>query len=342
MGSAIMRRGWRGRLTPPKIRRRVCPYNAAVTSPRPARHRGLRSPDAAYTVGVDVGGTWVRVLAQSDTGRRHILSAPARGAAADTLRSAWRRLGLSRSSVRTLVVASRGIWTPRERLAAARPLAGLARRVRVVSDVEVAHLGALGAAPGILLLAGTGSIALGRDSRGRWARAGGLGPLLGDAGSAFAIGRDWLLAAAASGDAATARALAVRPDGVARIAALAPAVLARARRGDRRAGEVVATAQGALAALAAQVARRLRLARPVPVSWAGGLMADARYRAGVWRAARRGGLPVAPSAPRASGLAAAAALAAALGARAPATPPARLRPARGAAARPSTSTRRAR
>src|ERR671922_279575 len=46
--------------------------------------------------------------------------------------------------------------------------------------------------PGALLLAGTGSIVLGRDARGRLVRAGGLGPLIGDEGSAFWLGREWL------------------------------------------------------------------------------------------------------------------------------------------------------
>jgi glucosamine kinase len=214
------------------------------------------------------------------------------------LQAVWRRIGLSAARVDALVVASRGIWTPGERRAAVRRLAGLARRVRAISDVEAAHAGALGGAPGILLLAGTGSVALGRDARGRWARAGGLGPLLDDAGSAFAIGRDWLAAEAAHGMAARARSLALGPEPVARIAALAPAVLARARRGDPRARRVVAGAQAALAALVLDLARRLALPRPVPASWAGGLLADARFRSGVWRAVRRAGLAIAPRAPR--------------------------------------------
>ncbi len=314
-----------------------------MSAPRRPRRRP-EPPAVSWAVGVDVGGTWLRVLALSDRGQRRAVSAPTgRTALGLALRAAWHRLGLSRPAVAALVVASRGVWTAGERRAAARPLAGLARQVFAISDVEAAHLGALGAAPGILLLAGTGSIALGRDARGRWARAGGLGPLLGDGGSAFAIGRDWLVAEAAAGDAARARALAVGPNAVARIAGLAPMVLARARGGDRHAREVVRAAQEALAALAAETARRLQLPRPAPATWAGGLMADSGFRAGVWAAARRGGRALAPRAPLGSGLDAAAALARSLAEGVAATPrravSATGRPPSARVARPSTGRR---
>jgi N-acetylglucosamine kinase-like BadF-type ATPase len=323
---------------PTRMRRAAArPVDTRQTGTRQAGTRGLR---ASWIAGVDAGGTWIRLVAVSDAGRVRALAVPASaGPLPEVLRALWRRIGLSAARVDALVVASRGIWTPGERRAAARRLAGLARRVRVISDVEAAHAGALGGAPGVLLLAGTGSIALARDARGRWARAGGLGPLLGDAGSAFAIGRDWLVAEAAGGMAA--RALALGPEPVASIAALASAVLARARRGDGRARRVVAGAQTALAALVVDLVRRLALPRPVPASWAGGLLDDARFRSGVWRAVRRSGLAVAPRAPRGEAVEAAVAMARALGRRAPATPT-RDRPGRRGPARPSTSRRRRR
>src|ERR1700736_1868128 len=135
---------------------------------------------------------WVRV-AGSGPGRR-VFRAPTPGVAGlsavlDRLGRRWR---LSPLVVAAPIVASRGIWTTGERRALARRLRRFARRVVVISDVEAAYLGALGGTAGVLLLAGTGSIALGRDRRGRFPRAGGLGPLLGDDGSAFAIGRAWL------------------------------------------------------------------------------------------------------------------------------------------------------
>jgi glucosamine kinase len=265
-------------------------------------------------VGCDLGGTALRVLAREAGGRTHRLRrrTVAMRALPSLLRAALRRWRIAPGDVTALVVASRGVWTPAERRAAAGRLAGLARRVRVISDVEAARDGALGAGPGVLLLAGTGSIALGRDRRGRIARAGGLGPLLGDEGSAFWIGRAWLPVARRNADPTTLRRLAVAPNAVPRVAALAPAALRAARRGHPIARAVVTGAQHALAELIAEVAARLRLSPPIPVSWAGGLLDDTGFRVGVWLAARQAGLRLAVVPPRGTALDAAAAMAHAL------------------------------
>jgi N-acetylglucosamine kinase-like BadF-type ATPase len=249
---------------------------------------------------VDLGGTWVRVSLSGATPRAYRGPTPGVAGLPALLARLWRRWRLSRGDLAALGVASRGIWTRGERQALAKRLRRFAPRVVVISDVEAAYLAALGAVPGVLLLAGTGSIALGRDRHGRFARAGGLGPLLGDDGSAFSIGRAWLRAAVAP---ARARRIATSPDAVARVAALAPGVLRRARRGDRTARRVVRDAQAALAALAAHTARALGLRPPITLSWAGGLLGNAAFRAGVWRHARGRGLrvhPVRPKAPAAS------------------------------------------
>ncbi len=58
----------------------------------------------------------------------------------------------------------------------------------LVSDPEAALVGGLGRPEGIILIAGTGSIAMARLADGRRLRAGGYGHLLGDEGSAFFIG----------------------------------------------------------------------------------------------------------------------------------------------------------
>src|ERR687892_1501386 len=233
-------------------------------------------------VGVDLGGTWIRVVILRD-GRatRRVKRVSRMPELAKVLPNVLE----SRRRVRSLVVAARGVWTAAERAALRRRLRGLAERVEVISDVEAALLGALGSRPGVLVLAGTGSIVLGRDGHGRLARAGGLGPLIGDEGSAFWLGREWLRLSPES--ARAARALARRPDAIARIAALAPAVLARARGGHRRARGIVAAGQEHLAALAAGVIRRLGLAAPVVVSWSGSLLGDDWYRAGLRRALAR-------------------------------------------------------
>ena len=272
-----------------------------------------------WWIGVDLGGTWVRVTARDGRGRRRAFKgrAPRLAELPAFLHRLWRRWKFTRSGVSALVVASRGVWTAGERRTQQRRLRGLAASVRVVSDAEAAYHGALGEGAGVLVLAGTGSMALARDARGRWARAGGLGPLLGDEGSAFWIGREWLRASlAGSGRGAeieAARRLLRSPDPVAAIAARAPGVLRRARAGAGRARALVARAQDALAELILSAARDLPPRAPTAVSWAGSLLGDARFRAGIWRAARRRGLAVLPAAPRETAVTAAARMAATLG-----------------------------
>ena len=66
---------------------------------------------------------------------------------------------------------------------------GLKTRTLVVNDALVALVAGTGDDPGVVIVAGTGSIAYGRDAQGRAARAGGWGYLLGDEGGGFWIGR---------------------------------------------------------------------------------------------------------------------------------------------------------
>jgi N-acetylglucosamine kinase-like BadF-type ATPase len=244
-------------------------------------------------VGVDVGGTWIRVAAVPLTGGaerrgpwRITDRAPTVPELTTFLRKLWRRHGWT-GRVVALVVAARGVWLPRERRALARALQRLAPRVVVMPDVEAAWHARHDGGAGVLVLAGTGSIVLGRSARGRWVRAGGLGPLLGDEGSGFAIGRAWLRARA---PAARQRRFATRPDAVAATAALAPAVVGRARRGDPTATRIIRQAQQDLAIQARDVVRRLGFRGTVPVGGAGGLMEDRWFAAGVRRALMRAGV----------------------------------------------------
>ena len=70
----------------------------------------------------------------------------------------------------------------------------LAGRIEVVNDaVPLLHANG-GDGCGVALIAGTGSLAWGRNSRGEIARSGGWGYLFSDEGSAFSIGRSVLQA----------------------------------------------------------------------------------------------------------------------------------------------------
>lgn len=72
--------------------------------------------------------------------------------------------------------------------------------VRVITDAEAALEAAVGYGSGVILIAGTGSIALGRNSAGTTARVGGYGPWIGDPGSAYDIGRRGVEAAVRARD----------------------------------------------------------------------------------------------------------------------------------------------
>ena len=82
---------------------------------------------------------------------------------------------------------------------------GLTRRLGVdhlelVTDARAALEGALDGKPGVVLIAGTGSIAMGINEARTVERSGGWGPTLGDEGSGYDIARQALKAVAASFD----------------------------------------------------------------------------------------------------------------------------------------------
>jgi N-acetylglucosamine kinase-like BadF-type ATPase len=59
----------------------------------------------------------------------------------------------------------------------------------IVNDALIALVAGAGQNPGVVVISGTGSIAYGVSHRGVAARAGGWGPILGDEGSGYWIGR---------------------------------------------------------------------------------------------------------------------------------------------------------
>lgn len=62
----------------------------------------------------------------------------------------------------------------------------------LLNDVDAAHAGAFAGGSGVLILAGTGSMAWARDEEGQSIRVGGWGDAFGDEGSAYWIGREAL------------------------------------------------------------------------------------------------------------------------------------------------------
>jgi len=191
-------------------------------------------------------------------------------------------------------------------------LAPLARRVHLSNDAELLLEALPAAAAGIALIAGTGSIALGRSAAGEVERAGGWGHLFGDEGSGYGLGADALRAVARAADGreppttltaailkawSLAEPAALIPHvyalaGKAAIARLAPLVLAAAEAGDAAAVRIVGDQARELAHTALAVAGRVGHdgRAPLPVALGGGLLLHAEaYRAQVLAALERAG-----------------------------------------------------
>ena len=177
-----------------------------------------------------------------------------------------------------------------EAMRAAFPDATLA----VEDDLRVALRAGAASGPAVVVLAGTGSVAYAEHGE-RHARIGGAGYLAGDDGSAFALGlavvrrlarvydgrengdetTDAVATALVAPDRATLlEALYGEPLDVARIAALAPAVIAAADRGNRVATKLVQSAAQELGDLARAAARAVELPEFPVVVFAGGLLRE--------------------------------------------------------------------
>jgi N-acetylglucosamine kinase-like BadF-type ATPase len=85
--------------------------------------------------------------------------------------------------------------------------AGRTVHVEVVHDALIALDAAYDAESGLIVIAGTGSVALARTVEGTLLRVGGWGHLLGDPGSGYAIGQQGLRAVAAACDGGEATTL---------------------------------------------------------------------------------------------------------------------------------------
>ncbi len=179
---------------------------------------------------------------------------------------------------------------------------GWKARTLVVNDALVALTAGAGDDPGVVVIAGTGSIAYGRNAADRAARAGGWGYLLGDEGSGFWIGRRALSAIvrAADGRGPTTALSSlvmthlnlVRPSDLIHqtyyrdlrrgaIAGLAPLVERARAEGDAVASDILSQAARELSAAAASVVTRLDMRGEVfPTILAGGIFKAVPWLAG--------------------------------------------------------------
>ncbi|HEX4946567.1 MAG TPA: BadF/BadG/BcrA/BcrD ATPase family protein [Blastocatellia bacterium] len=175
------------------------------------RNLAEEDEDAQYWLGVDGGGTNTRALIFSaplepDLDLVHYLVGEGHAAAAN-----FHRVGVESATqaVTTAIILAcrQANITPHQITAGCIGLAGVSHpdnhrkmyeaiedalpmlNFTLETDARIALAGATAGKPGIVIIAGTGSIAYGINKDGDVARAGGWGPTLGDEGSGTYIGR---------------------------------------------------------------------------------------------------------------------------------------------------------
>lgn len=226
-----------------------------------------RDSFAALLVGVDAGGTrTVAVLAAGERIFRTANGGPANpnvvgfeAGFASICSAIETVLGGETPAAIGVGVAGAGDAAMRDRIDAALKRRFNGAAIAVAHDARIALRAAIPYGDGIVLVAGTGSIAYAEVDSQTY-RAGGRGHLTGDRGSGYAIG------AAALRATGSVSALPV-----AEVAAYAPKVLAQASAGDECAAAIVADAADALLGLVADVAAQCA-ANQVPLAFAGGLL----------------------------------------------------------------------
>jgi N-acetylglucosamine kinase-like BadF-type ATPase len=155
---------------------------------------------AMHVLGIDAGGTKTVCLLADEHG---VVHAEARGGGANLQSTGELEVEKVLHQVMEAALAQHDV-TPAaiclgiagvDRPADAEAVRGIMRRIGfktrtlVVNDALVALVAGAGDEPGVVVVAGTGSIAYGRNAAGQAARAGGWGYLLGDEGGGFWIGR---------------------------------------------------------------------------------------------------------------------------------------------------------
>lgn len=246
--------------------------------------------EAEYFLGFDGGGTKTECVLVAADGT---VLARAMGGPSNPVRSGFTRAWFSLSEAADVVMSRQKI-TSRHIRGVCAGIGGASRssvvrklsqffensfpnaEIEVTTDLEIAFDAAFGAGEGIILVAGTGSAALGRDGAGRQARAGGRGPWFSDEGSGFEIGRRAVAAVLlASEDRGPATALEdflfeylqtrdwnalvdqISKEADSVFPKLFPLVAEVADAGDVVASEILSIAAHSLALLASSVAERL-------------------------------------------------------------------------------------
>jgi glucosamine kinase len=255
-------------------------------------------------IGADVGGSKTAV-GVSD-GEKILARAEGPGAAvrpgralasaaviAEVVRKALAGAGRLNGDVLYVGAAGAGREPEREELRKALRGENLGAVVTVSTDIEIALAAVFDTEPGIVVSAGTGSVAVGRDRAGKQHRIGGYGWQMGDEGSGYAIGRAALGAVSRAADGRSPRtALSERVLSASRsetfedlirwaaggspaeVASLAPHVLDVAAHGDPLAQGICDYAARELTQLAVCLVPVMDVQTPVGVALTGGLLSS--------------------------------------------------------------------
>jgi N-acetylglucosamine kinase-like BadF-type ATPase len=263
-----------------------------------------------YVLGFDGGGTKTECVLMDEAGlvRAEGRSGPSNpmrvgfggslAAVCEAGRTAIQNAKLSTSDISLVCAGLAGLAQPESQRKMKKLLAEEfpGKLVHVCTDLDLT-LEATGEGRAIVLIAGTGSAAVGRDLSGQVIRVGGHGPLLGDEGSAYDIGRRAAIAALRASDRGMADSpLAARilrelratdwedlqlrvyrvPDEV--FPRIFPVVTAAADEGDSAARALLQDAAGELAGLVVDLMERLELkAEKFLLVKSGGMVGRSEY-----------------------------------------------------------------
>jgi N-acetylglucosamine kinase-like BadF-type ATPase len=256
----------------------------------------------AYFLGVDGGGTHVRAVIVdrhgTEVGRGRAGSANPAAVGLEVAVANVREAARSAAQIAGIDLPVAAAWCglagvdrPADHAALTPLLEGLADYLRLVNDAELA-LVSLPGGYGICLVAGTGSIAVGRDAHGYTARAGGWGHVMGDEGSGYDLGRRALQAVAKAADGRGPRTALqdavlsawalhspeelmgrVYPQEDTKVVGeLAPVVFQVAAEGDEVARLLIEQAASELPEIVMAVARQLEFEGALPLALTGGLL----------------------------------------------------------------------
>ena len=285
-----------------------------------------------YVIGIDGGGTKTSavlcaidgaILAEAEGGPSNCQVIGVEKTAAiilDLIHQCCHIIGCNVSQIGATVAGLAGAGRPNDQQRILDELLRIANvqkltlnRVAIESDARIALEGAFKGKPGIIVIAGTGSIVFGKDEKGKIYRAGGWGRLIGDEGSGYSIGREAFRAVAkmldGRGEKTKLIKLLSKKFGLGTqeaiidalyqqnfdIAGIIPIVIEAAMKGDRIAKRLLSNASmelvDVISAVIANMHKGKNLSKKLNLAFAGSLLANDNFYSKKVRSVVRRHLP---------------------------------------------------